>query len=405
MSFDPQPFRQQYRAAIRPGYNPWLHAGFVLAYGGAWIVFFLSRLEQPSLLEWLTVPAALVFFNWGEYRIHKSLGHHKHPLGRMFYKRHTGDHHSFFVAGQMRYEQARDWRVILFPAWLVVVFSLGALLAWSLLGLLNDNLAALFAATLLLGYLSYEIFHACEHLPPEHPLSRLPWIRHMRRLHELHHRRELMQTHNFNLVFPLMDWCYGTLHWEAETAEEHAMTRMQHRIEIARGPEATLAYAASPGLWPEWHPSSLRVDGAAGPLPAGARFEEDIHAGGRAGHLSWTVVEYQPGHLWRANARGDRGAAPAPELRMPAERGRHPLRAHPGIPLRRLVDAPGQPVPAAPSHRTRVGGVHAPPASGRRGADSGGGKRMIGVRGGGSQKDTDEQVCRNDHLRQRGRRP
>ncbi|MDI9674964.1 SRPBCC family protein, partial [Pseudomonas aeruginosa] len=45
---------------------------------------------------------------------------------------------------------------------------------------------------------------------------------------------------------------------------------------------ATLAYAASPGLWPEWHPSSLRVDGAAGPLPAGARFEEDIHAGGRA---------------------------------------------------------------------------------------------------------------------------
>lgn len=85
------------------------------------------------------------------------------------------------------------------------------------------------------------------------------------------------------------------------------MTRMQHRIEIAREPEATLAYAASPGLWPEWHPSSLRVDGAAGPLPAGARFEEDIHAGGRAGHLSWTVVEYQPGHLWRANARGDRG--------------------------------------------------------------------------------------------------
>ena len=75
--------------------QPWLHAGFVLAYGGAWIVFFLSRLEQPSLLEWLTVPAALVFFNWGEYRIHKSLGHHKHPLGRMFYKRHTGDHHSF----------------------------------------------------------------------------------------------------------------------------------------------------------------------------------------------------------------------------------------------------------------------------------------------------------------------
>ncbi|VTM12480.1 sterol desaturase [Pseudomonas aeruginosa] len=70
---------------------------------------------------------------------------------------------------------------------------------------------------------------------------------------------------------------------------------------------ATLAYAASPSHWPQWHPSSLRVDGASGPLPAGARFEEDIHAGGRAGHLSWEVVEYQPGRLWRANARGDHG--------------------------------------------------------------------------------------------------
>lgn len=28
------------------------------------------------------------------------------------------------------------------------------------------------------------------------------------------HRRDLMQTRNFNLVFPLMDWLHGTLHWE-----------------------------------------------------------------------------------------------------------------------------------------------------------------------------------------------
>ena len=36
----------------------------------------------------------------------------------------------------------------------------------------------------------------------------------MRRLHQLHHRRELMQTHSFNIVFPLMDWLKGTLYWE-----------------------------------------------------------------------------------------------------------------------------------------------------------------------------------------------
>lgn len=84
------------------------------------------------------------------------------------------------------------------------------------------------------------------------------------------------------------------------------MTIMQHDIEIARPPEQVLAYASSATRWPEWHPSSLKVDAISGPLPAGSHFEEDIHAGGRPGHLSWDVVEYIPGQRWQASARGDR---------------------------------------------------------------------------------------------------
>ena len=40
---------------------------------------------------------------------------------------------------------------------------------------------------------------------------------------------------------------------------------------------------------------------------AGEVFEEDIHAGGRAGHLCWDVLDYQPGRRWQASARGDHG--------------------------------------------------------------------------------------------------
>ena len=306
MSHDTQAFRDRYRAGIHPLYNVWLHGGFVLLYGAACLAFFIGHLDEMKAWEWLVVPAALVFFNWGEYSIHKNLGHHKTRAGGMFYKRHTGDHHSFFVAGRMTWESARDWRVILFPAWLIVFYSVALFAAWWLLSLANTNVAALFCTTLLAGYLSYEVFHACEHLPADHPISRLPWIRHMRRLHELHHRRDLMQTHNFNLVFPLMDWLKGSLHWEP-MEQEIAMTRLQHEVEIDRGPERVLAYAATVTRWPEWHPSSLRVDGTAGSLPAGSHFEEDIHAGGRAGHLSWAVTEYSPGRRWRATARGTHG--------------------------------------------------------------------------------------------------
>ncbi|MNN10367.1 Polyketide cyclase / dehydrase and lipid transport [compost metagenome] len=244
--------------------------------------------------------------------VHRHLGHHKKSFARLFYARHAGDHHSFFTPGHMTYDSARDWRVILFPAWLIVLHTLAvALPLWWLLKHINTNVAGLVGGLLVLGYLTYEVFHACEHLPSRNPLTRLPWIRQMRRLHELHHRRELMQARNFNIVFPLMDYLFGTLYWEPEPVPLNPtrtpMTRMQHQIVIAGNPVEVLAYASTVTLWPQWHPSSLRIDGPKGPLHAGARFEEDIHAGGRDGHLRWEVAEYLPGRRWSAEARGDHG--------------------------------------------------------------------------------------------------
>jgi hypothetical protein len=230
----------------------------------------------------------------------------------MFYARHAGDHHSFFAPGHMTYDSARDWRVILFPAWLIVLHTLVITLPlWWLLNQFDANVAGLVGGCMVLGYLTYEVFHACEHLPPHNPLTRLPWIRQMRRLHELHHRREMMQERNFNIVFPLMDYLFGTLYWEPEQAAPHLtrppMTRMQHQIEIAGNPIEVLAYASTVSRWPEWHPSSLKINGQKGSLHAGARFEEDIRAGGRDGHLSWVVDEYLPGRRWIARADGDHG--------------------------------------------------------------------------------------------------
>ncbi|MEO4017025.1 SRPBCC family protein [Pseudomonas rossensis] len=305
-------FRARYRAAIHPLYNPWLHGAFVLLFGLLAIGGFWSTVHQVQPLEWLAMPLTLLFFNFGVYMVHRHLGHHKKNFARMFYARHAGDHHSFFAPGHMTYDSARDWRVILFPAWLIVLHTVVITLPiWWLLEQFDANVAGLFGGCLVLGYLTYEVFHACEHLPPENPVTRLPWIRQMRRLHELHHRRELMQERNFNIVFPLMDYLFGTLYWEPAPTDLHptrtTMTRMQHQIDIAGDPIDVLAYASTVTRWPEWHPSSLKVDGQSGPLHAGGRFEEDIKAGGREGHLRWEVNEYLPGRRWSAWARGDHG--------------------------------------------------------------------------------------------------
>ncbi|MHC8314563.1 sterol desaturase/SRPBCC family protein [Pseudomonas sp. LB3P31] len=305
-------FRSRYRAAVHPRYNPWLHGGFVLGFGLLAIGGFWSTVQQLQPLEWLAVPLTLLLFNAGVYLVHRHLGHHKKDFARMFYARHAGDHHSFFTPGHMAYDSARDWRVILFPAWLIVLHTLVITLPlWWLLSLVNANVAGLFGGCLVLGYLAYEVFHACEHLPPSNGLTRLPWIRQMRRLHELHHRRELMQERNFNIVFPLMDYLFGTLYWEPELLTppqtSRPMTRMQHQVDIVGNPIEVLAYASTVTRWPEWHPSSLKVEGQAGPLHAGSRFEEDIRAGGREGHLSWMVEEYLPGRRWSARAQDGKG--------------------------------------------------------------------------------------------------
>lgn len=209
-------FRARYRAEISPWYNAWLHGGFVLAYGLATLAVLIGQIEHLRLLDWLAVPAGLVVFNVGEYTIHRWWGHHKQKVGGLFYARHTGDHHSFFVETNMTFEQAKDWRVIFFPAWLIVVYSLFVCLpAWLVVSqVFNTDVAALFSATMMLGYLMYEFFHACQHLPRTHWLLKLPWLRETAHLHRLHHRREIMRQANFNLVYPLTDWLFGTLYWE-----------------------------------------------------------------------------------------------------------------------------------------------------------------------------------------------
>lgn len=88
------------------------------------------------------------------------------------------------------------------------------------------------------------------------------------------------------------------------------MNRMQHEIRIARAPAEVFAYAATPALWPEWHPASLRLEpGADHPLTVGETFEEDIKTAGRDDHLSWVVEESQPGQVWAARARARNNGA------------------------------------------------------------------------------------------------
>ncbi len=100
------------------------------------------------------------------------------------------------------------------------------------------------------------------------------------------------------------------------------MPQLQHQIHIAQPIEQVFDYVSTPARWPEWHPSSLRLEpGAETPLSVGSHFEEDISAGGREAHLSWTVIECQRPRIWIAKARADNGVTLRLEYRLTAEGG------------------------------------------------------------------------------------
>lgn len=210
-------FRESYRAGISPWYNGYVHVIAVFATGFLALGWMFSQVQEASVVEWLTLPLTLIIWNFIEYFVHKQLGHKKRKLARLFYKRHSGDHHTFYTDQYFTPANARDWRVTFFPVWLIFVVLCIAGLWFKGLSVITGsaNIGWVSAIGLVAGYLLYETIHYCDHLPQDHFIAKLPWLGHMRHLHRLHHRRDLMHSKNFNLTFPLADWVLGTFYWEA----------------------------------------------------------------------------------------------------------------------------------------------------------------------------------------------
>jgi hypothetical protein len=213
-------FREHYREGIANGYSGWVHMLTVLAVGLGVIIYSLLQLQTVSWMEWLVFPAVIVLVNFAEYYAHRWLGHRKTQFGKLFYSRHTGDHHSFFLEHAMNYEAVRDWRVVLFPVYLIFAFLFGLILPVSYLlsEMFSMNIAFIYAFAGISGYLFYEIMHFSYHIPRGHWAEKIflyipGWLA-LRHLHELHHKRDKMAEVNFNITLPIFDFLLGTLFWQ-----------------------------------------------------------------------------------------------------------------------------------------------------------------------------------------------
>ena len=129
------------------------------------------------------------------------------------FKRHVKQHHRFFTDTTIPVDSIRDFKVVLFPPFVIAFFLLGfgtplALLIGYLAG---TNAALLFVITGLLYFLNYEYLHLAYHLPNGHWVARLPIVSRMRRVHQAHHDQRIMTACNFNITYPIGDWLFRTL--------------------------------------------------------------------------------------------------------------------------------------------------------------------------------------------------
>jgi hypothetical protein len=195
---------------IAAGYRPLLHFAGLLALAGLFMAGAAALLRDVRPLEWLMIPAALVFANGFEWLVHRGPLHHPFPP-RIAYNRHTLTHHAAFSAGDMSVRSWRELRIVLFPLYALPALQLliapvAALLWWTL----GRNVAGLFLLAAAFYYLLYEVLHLSYHLPEDHALARWPLVRRLKRHHQRHHDPSVMTAGNFNVSIPLFDWLLGT---------------------------------------------------------------------------------------------------------------------------------------------------------------------------------------------------
>ncbi len=193
-------------------YVPAVHLAAPTLFGIAITVVCVLSIANLHPAELLIVPFMLVLSNMTEWRAHKYLLHRRTRFFEVLFDRHTPEHHVVYIEEDMAMRSAKEFRLVLIPAFgIVAIFIATSPITAALYFLGFTNLAALFVMSAMFYVLSYEWLHLSYHLPADSFIGRRSIIRKLRRHHATHHRPELMQKWNFNVNVPLWDWVRGTI--------------------------------------------------------------------------------------------------------------------------------------------------------------------------------------------------
>jgi hypothetical protein len=217
--------RAELVARIPRWYSPWAHAVFPAAAGAVIAVLALSRVHGLRPWQAALAPLFLLACNAVEWHAHRGLLHRRTRFLEVLYVRHTPQHHQVFVADDMGLRQPRELRLVLMPAYaILVIVAAASPVALALAWVGQPNLAALWIATAAFYVVAYECLHLAYHLPPDSPIGRSRIVAHLRRHHQAHHAPHLMHRWNFNVTIPVWDLVRGTA-WRRSAVASAVLAR------------------------------------------------------------------------------------------------------------------------------------------------------------------------------------
>ncbi|WP_076997931.1 sterol desaturase family protein [Variovorax sp. KK3] len=207
-------FRDEFRGTVPAGYSGVRH-GLIILFTGLAAIALCSAFFEPAWRwrDFVVVPLVVLAWNWVEWYVHKKVLHRpgKGAVARALYTRHTLTHHRFFTLDDADLRDARDLKIVFFPAFaqpaILVMAGVPALAAgW----LISRNAGLLVVIGTAAMYLLFEAMHLFSHLPQRRWLDRFPLVNTMRRHHRAHHDQGLMMSHNMNFTLPWADWYFDT---------------------------------------------------------------------------------------------------------------------------------------------------------------------------------------------------
>lgn len=204
-------YREEILARVPRGYSPFLHLVIPSILALAAVDAALSLVHGLRWWQAALVPVFAGVMNALEWHSHRGiLQRHVRPLAGLY--RHHLVHHQLHVRGDLAIRDPREIKLVLLPAAAILaLFALAMPVALVFHFAGQRNLALLWTATAV-GYVTvYEWLHLGWHLPEDGVAARLPVLRSLRRLHELHHEPRLMHRYNLNVTVPLWDWLMGSL--------------------------------------------------------------------------------------------------------------------------------------------------------------------------------------------------